>query len=215
MTVHQHQIVAAKRARQRRALLRFHHQKIGVAEFVVLIPERNACSRCRAQMKNRNERRARDAERHHRRRMMMHHRHHVRPRLVDFAVDDALGIKLLVGRLHRIGIRDRIPARRRARPVPARAIATKDSGSGRADGARDMPERVEHAFIARECGCRAQPASLAFVECVRHQRGPAELSLLVNGLQSVLPFKLSLFCRHYNGLRAPRTSLINSCLNPR
>ena len=105
VALHQHHRIAAKRARERAALLRFDHEKIGVAELVVLIPERNFFSDCRAEMKHRHDPLAGYAEWHYRRGMMMAYRRHIAARLVNFAVNDALRIKPRIRRFHRLGIK--------------------------------------------------------------------------------------------------------------
>src|SRR6516164_9491599 len=57
-------------------------------EFVILIPERRLLAHRRAEMENRRDRLASDAERHHRRGMVMAHRKHIAAGLIDAAVND-------------------------------------------------------------------------------------------------------------------------------
>jgi hypothetical protein len=102
--VHQDGGMLTKRASERASLLRLDNQKIGRAEFVVLIPERRLLAHRRTKMKNRDDWLAGDTERHHRRSVMMAHRDHVATRLIDAAVNDALGIEQRFGRSHRLGI---------------------------------------------------------------------------------------------------------------
>src|SRR5258708_28721959 len=79
---------------ERGAFGRFHHQQIGVAEFIAAIPERRERPHGGAEMKHRHDRIAADAEWHHGWRMMMAHRNYVRPRFENLAMDDALGVEL-------------------------------------------------------------------------------------------------------------------------
>ena len=102
--VHQHRGMLTKCAGERASLLGLDDQKIGGAEFVILIPERRLLSHRRAEMENRNDRLADDTERHHRRCMMMTHREHVATRLVDAAVNDALRVEQRFRWPHRLGI---------------------------------------------------------------------------------------------------------------
>src|SRR5262249_15400422 len=85
-------------------LLRLYHQKIGVAELVMLIPERRLFPHRGAQVKDRYDRLAGNAERHDHGRMMMAYRDDVAPRLINGAVNDAFGIKQRFGRSHWLGI---------------------------------------------------------------------------------------------------------------
>ena len=89
-----------------------------------------------AEMKHRHDRLAGDAERQHRRGVMMADRHDVAARLIDAAVNDALGIERHLGGLHRRGNRACIRGYHPARPEAASASARGDNGSDRPDGAR-------------------------------------------------------------------------------
>ena len=56
VAVHQHRRIFAERPRQRAALLRLDDQKIGVAELVMLIPERRILAHRGAEMEHRHDR---------------------------------------------------------------------------------------------------------------------------------------------------------------
>src|SRR5208283_2136071 len=150
MAIHQHRRMLPERSRQRMALLLLHDQKVRVAELVMLVPERRLLAHRRAEMKDRQDRFAGNAERHDRRRVMMADRHDVLARLIDAAVDDALGVEMHLGRLHRARI-ERVlqnvvwlDQQRRARA--RQQIA---SGIGRMAHA-DVAEGVEHAFVGED-----------------------------------------------------------------
>ena len=150
VTVHQNGGMGSERPRQRMPLLLLDDQKIGVAEFVLLIPERHVQPARGAEMKHRNDRLAGDAERHHRRRVVMADRPDVAARLIDTAVNDAFGIEVHFGRPHRFGIERvfqdivRLDQKRRARA--RQEIA---AGIGRMAHA-DVAESVEHAFMGED-----------------------------------------------------------------
>src|SRR5581483_9756574 len=89
VALHQHHRIAPERARERAALLRFDHEKVGVAKFIILIPERHFFTNRSAEMEDRNDRLAGDAKRHHRRGVMMAYRGDIAARLVDLAMNNA------------------------------------------------------------------------------------------------------------------------------
>src|SRR5262249_28635406 len=104
------------------------HQKIGVAELVMLIPERRLFPHRGAQVKDRHDRLAGNAERHDHGRMMMAYRDDVAPRLINGAVNDAFGIKQRFGRSHWLGIERRIQKWPGVRATGARASAATNRG---------------------------------------------------------------------------------------
>src|SRR5215470_13388136 len=147
MASHQHHGMFAERAGERGAFGRFHHQQIGVAEFIATIPERRKRPHGGAEMKHRHDRIAADAEWHHGRRMMMAHRSHVRPRFENLAMDDALGIELCGRRLDGLGVEVEFQnvgwlyQLRRTRPrqeVPTWVVGMANA---------HMPEGVDHALM--------------------------------------------------------------------
>ncbi len=129
------------------AFLLFGNEEVAVAEFVVLVPERRRFADGGAKMKHRHDRLAGDAERQHRRGVMMADHHDIAARLIDAAVNDALGIERRLGGLHRLGIERvsqnivRLDQERRAR---AREEIT--ARIGRMAHA-NVTEGVEHAFM--------------------------------------------------------------------
>src|SRR5674536_366937 len=100
MPAHQYDPVRPKRARERSAFLRLGHDQIGVAKFVTAVPERRLLADGGAEMIDRLELGAGNAEWQDRRRVVVAHRVHLRPRLVDFAVDDALAVSYTHLRAH-------------------------------------------------------------------------------------------------------------------
>ena len=82
-----------KRPGERASLLLLYHQKIGVAELIILVPKQRLFPHSGSEMEDRHDWLAGDAERHHRRSMMMTYGDHVAPCLIDAAMDDALGIQ--------------------------------------------------------------------------------------------------------------------------
>src|SRR5215470_14541403 len=90
---HQDHPMRSKGARQRLSLFGSCNDQIGVPEFIALIPERNQGAYRRAQMIDRLQRDAGNAERHDRTRMMVADRMHVGARLVNAAVNDALAVE--------------------------------------------------------------------------------------------------------------------------
>src|SRR5262249_38939052 len=64
------------------------HRRAGGIVRVAAIPHRHANPQKRCRVNDRPHRRLRDAERDHRRRMAVDHRFHVRPRFVDFTMDE-------------------------------------------------------------------------------------------------------------------------------
>jgi hypothetical protein len=162
----------AERAGERTAFLGFDHEHVGVAELIALVPERHRLSAGSAQVKNRNDRNARHAERHHRRRMMVADGHHIRSRLVDAAMDDTLRIELHRWRLDRLGI-ERIfqdiggldhGRRTRTREQIA-------AGIGRVAHAH-MAESVQHAFV-RQHAVGERKLVARFGQIVGHRTSPA------------------------------------------
>ena len=87
-----------------------------------------------------------DAERDHARRMVVHDRMHVRPRLVEAAMDEALEIGRLAARIDRLALErelhDVVLLDAVRRPRPRQEEALRIVGMPRAD----MAERVDHAF---------------------------------------------------------------------
>ncbi len=136
MAVHQHRVMPPERARQRMAFLLLDDQEIGVAELVVLIPERQVFAHRCAEMEHRHDRLAGDGERHDRRRVVVAHRHDVAARLIDAAVDDPLGVEMDFGAGAPARNRACIRGYRPARSGAASASATTDNGPDRSDGAR-------------------------------------------------------------------------------
>src|ERR1700683_4829354 len=92
--------MSAQRVRERAALLRLHDQKIGIAELVMLIPERHLLAHGCAEMKDRNDRHTRDGKRHDRGRMVMTDGHDIGARLIDATVNHALGVEMHLRWLH-------------------------------------------------------------------------------------------------------------------
>ena len=150
VAVHQHRRMRSERARQRVALLLLDDQKVRVAELVVLVPKRRMLAHRRAEMEHRQDRLAGDGERHDRRRMVMANRHDIAARLIDAAMNDALGVKMRVRRLHRRGIERVLQnvvgldqgRRARARQQIAPRIARMAHA--------DMAEGVEHALMGKD-----------------------------------------------------------------
>jgi len=68
------------------------HQKRGVAEMVVGVPNRHLVADRRAHVENRLDFQAGRAERNHALAVVVDHRHHLGPRLVERAVDEAFEI---------------------------------------------------------------------------------------------------------------------------
>src|SRR5579875_1368866 len=101
MPLHEHQEALPEGARERRTLLRLDHQHVGVAELVALVPERRPNAAHRAEMEDRHIVGAGGKQRHEGGAVMMAHRHDVGTRLVDLAMDDALGILADAGLAHR------------------------------------------------------------------------------------------------------------------
>src|SRR5215467_321672 len=101
---HQDHPMRSKGARQRLSLFGPRYDQIGVAEFVTLIPEWDHGAHRRAQMIDRLQRGAGNAERHDRTRMMVADGMHVGARLVDAAMDDALAIEKSCRRNDRLRI---------------------------------------------------------------------------------------------------------------
>src|ERR1039458_447553 len=93
-----------KRTRQRGAFLRLGHDQTGVAEFVAAVPERNLYAERGAEVIDRLELDAGNAKRQDRRRVMVTHRVYIRPRFVDFTMDDALAGKNGLGDFEVAGV---------------------------------------------------------------------------------------------------------------
>src|SRR6476659_7275131 len=104
MTPHHDDAGIAEGTRERSAILWLHTQQVGVAEFVAAIPERRAQPHRGAEMKHRQQRHARDRERHDRGSVVMTYNVHVRPRLENLAVDYALRIGTFLWRHDRVGV---------------------------------------------------------------------------------------------------------------
>src|SRR5262245_40609499 len=85
---HEYHGVRPERARERASLFRLGDQQVGVAELIMLIPERRYRADRRAKMEYRSNRLAGDAERHHRWRVMMANRDDIATRLIDATVND-------------------------------------------------------------------------------------------------------------------------------
>src|SRR5262249_26625783 len=131
-------------------LLRLYHQKIGVAELVMLIPERRLFPHRGAQVKDRHDRLAGNAERHDHGRMMMAYRDDVAPRLINGAVNDAFGIKQRFGRSHWLEMegntKNALGFDKQRRAGAQQQIAV---GMGRMTHAH-MAESIENAFMRED-----------------------------------------------------------------
>ncbi len=154
---HQHDPIFAERARERGAFLRLRHDQAGVAEVVARVPERRSRAHAGAEVVDRLELHAGNAERQDRRRVMVADRVHLRPRLVDLAVDDALAVEPLLDRLDDLRVeRELVNVLRLHQLRPARARQQIAARIGRMAHA-DVAEGVEHAFVGDHAvGARQQ-----------------------------------------------------------
>jgi len=147
---HHHDRMFPERARERGALLRLHHQQVGVAKLVAAIPEWRALPHCGAEVEHRLKRHAGNRERHDRGRMMMAHGIDVRPRLENLAMDHALRIGTHGRRNDRVGIKivfeDVLRLHQRGRARAREEIAVRIVRIAHAD----MAEGIEHALIGDE-----------------------------------------------------------------
>src|SRR5580704_8507319 len=155
----------AERSRERRAFLWSYHEEIGVAEIVAAVPERRERARRGAEVENRRHRLAADAERPHGRRVMVADRGYVRTRLVDFAMNDALGIELDGRWIHgarleiefeNIAAFDQFGRARTRQQIAPGLIRMAPA---------DMPERVDHALMGEDA---IGHGKLVAQEYVRH-----------------------------------------------
>jgi len=107
---------------------------------------------------------------------MVADRHHVRPRLVDAAVNDALGEQLLGRRLHRLGVEGELEHVGRLDQL-RRARARQEVGPGSEGWRCSRDEDVEHA-------CRMASMRLASAELVAEvvERGGHAGFLLLRGM---------------------------------
>ena len=114
------------------------HQVGAVADAFADLEQRHAEAEEAGIVQQRPQLCPRHGERHHGRRMAVHHRVDVGPRLVDFAVDEALAVEQLAVVLGIDGLAVEIEHENIARrsPIPARSSARSDSDADCAGRAR-------------------------------------------------------------------------------
>ena len=153
---HQHHDPVAERARQRVAELAVAHQHLAVTGVLADLVRRHPAIEERAEMEYRAQRHVADAERDHGRRVAVHDRLHVGPRLIDRAVNEALGEQPRLRRLHRS--RSEIEFENVARGDQRGSQRARHQVAGRigrvADA--DVPIGVEHAFVGEDAARRRQ-----------------------------------------------------------